>query len=293
MIVAAASLWLLTSCNPASQEATGTKTGDVNISGVLPQPPASLDNFYPPLADGPLYMFRMMDLNNSFVAVINDAMTDDHENALAGLENFRKEYLEISNLVPEWKDYYPGEPLEKFSEAVRTGDPGQLMPMIEELGKVCHQCHISTMTAVAYKYHWGDFGSIAMDDPFRGGTMNYKALMQYLNAGLAGIGNELRQEQKQEALGQYQVFNAAFQIMKGTCRQCHQLEREYYVDQGVQTMIDRLGIVLNSTEINMDEVGDYLGAIGTESCFNCHLVHLPASLTTDGWAMSANDGTAK
>lgn len=293
MIVVAVSLRILTGCNPTSQEATGINAADREIPGVLPQPPASLDQFYPPVADGPLYMFRMMDLNNLFVGVINDVMTNDLENAMAGLENFRKEYADISNLIPEWKDYYPAEPLEIFSQAARAGDPGQLMPAVEELGKVCHRCHVSTMTPVKYKYHWGDFASIAMEDPFRGGSMDYKALMQYLNAGLAGIGNELSQDQAQGAMGQYQVFNVAFQLMKGTCRQCHQLEREYYVDQGVQTMIDRLGVVLSSTEINRDEVGDYIAAIGTESCFNCHLVHLPASLTKDGWSMTVGGGNSQ
>ncbi len=61
----------------------------------------------------------------------------------------------------------------------------------------------------------------------------------------------------------------------------------YYIDENVQNKLDNPGQALSESPINPDKVGMLSQEIGAESCFKCHLVHVPAALAQE------REGTAK
>jgi len=244
------------------------------VSGPLP---SSLDTLYPPKAKQPIFLFAMLGLGTRFSGIVADLFENDPQRANADLERFKAEYMEVSKLVPEWKKEYPMGPVEELGKAFATGDRGKVMAAYENVGMVCHNCHVSYMPTVQQKYHWGNFGAINIKDPLSKEQVTFGRLMQYLDANFAGISVSVERGDKETAQRQLQGFSARFQAMKESCGSCHDTERKYYVDENVQALIDKLGQTLSGPSVDPKVVEPLRQRIGMESCVQCHWVHVPAA----------------
>jgi cytochrome c556 len=248
-------------------------------------PPASLDAFYPPTSEGPVYLFRMFGIATPFMGITVDLFENDLENAKANFEEFKAQYRDVSKLVPEWEDQFPMEPVEKLGEALLTGDPGQIMPVIGEVGKVCENCHHMNMVKVQQKYHWKNFHDIKVQDPLTNDELGFAQFKLSMEANFVGIGLDLQQGQQKNAQKQFDGFNARFKALKETCKTCHgeNDQRKYYVDESVQVMLDQLGEALNASAVEPKVVEELSQGIAKKSCAGCHLVHMPAAFAKERW----------
>ncbi len=246
-------------------------------------PPDALDALYPPNAEGPVYLFKMFGMAGAFSGIVVDVLENDMENANANFEAFKAQYMEISKLVPEWEHMFLMEPVDQLGEALKTGNPEQIMPAVGGAGKVCGDCHHENMVKVQQKYHWKDFESITVQDPLTSEEIGLADLMMGIEVNFVGIGVDLQQGQLENAQQQFQGFNARFQALKKTCETCHDTDRMYYIDDSVQAMIDQLGQALDASPIDPEAIGQLSQGIGGKSCGGCHLVHLPAAFAKKRW----------
>ena len=246
-------------------------------------PPASLDSLYPPVAPGPVLLQRMVQLGEAMSGVAVDVFEQDVEHAAAGLEQFTTEYQAVSGLVPEWESAYPVGPLDSLAAAVESGDPQRIGAAFEAVGAVCHECHVANMAKVHYRYRWADFGKISLREPASGRVLTYKQLMQEMETAFSGIATDLRQQQVENAQAQFATFQARLDLLATVCVVCHATERKYFVDAGVQQMVQRLGAELQGGTPDAAQVMELGQQIGMESCSKCHLVHAPAALTKALW----------
>ncbi|MDH4271578.1 MAG: cytochrome c [Candidatus Aminicenantes bacterium] len=239
-------------------------------------PPAALDALYPPKAQGPVFLLKMISLAESFGGFLGDLFENDVPNALASFQKFKAQYLELSSLVPEWKALYPSAPLEELAASLKTGDQGGVMAAVEKVGTVCTACHVEHMARVQFRYGWPEFSEIKAKDPLTGEIVGLDRLMLFLDVNFSGIGADLEQGQAENAQKQFQGFKARFEAMAGTCQECHgQDERKYYVDGSVRAMVEDLGKA--AAESSPEKAGKLVMGIGMESCHKCHLVHIPAA----------------
>jgi hypothetical protein len=239
--------------------------------------PASLDDFYPPIADRPVYLLGMLGLETSYSGIAVDLMEDDLDGARGTFEEFRRKYRETAAMIPEWREKYPEEKVIELGRALAAGDKGLAMNAFAAVGDACHRCHAAAMVPAQQRYRWGDFGRLTVPDPFRGATAGYPQFKRFLSANLAGITNNLKEGQAGNARKQFEEFRARFQALKGSCRGCHEKESRYFVDRDVQDTIEELGRTLERRTVAADAATSLVQRIGRESCSKCHLVHLPAA----------------
>lgn len=251
----------------------------------LAPPPSVLDTMYPPHTELPVYQLKMMEMEIPMSGILVDLLENDMENVRTNFENFKTKYGEVAKLVPEWENKYPWEPVEGLGNALQSGEQEKVMAAFAELGKVCMGCHIETMATVQQKYYWMDFREVKARDPLTHEEMNFPSFKQFLNASFFGIGMDLQEGQVENALKQFEGFNARFQTLKDTCGDCHGMsERKYYIDESVEAVINKLGQALkNPASLNPEQVQGFIMTIGMESCAKCHLVHVPAALTKMRW----------
>ena len=238
--------------------------------------PESLNAFYPPAAGGPVYLFKMLDMQTSFSGIVVDLMEDDLEGARGSFEEFRSKYREVAGMVPEWKGEYPEGNVKELGAALAAGDKGLAMNAFAALGGVCHRCHVAAMVPVQQKYHWGNFGDTTVRDPLSGAATGYPQFKQFLAANLSGITVDLRQGQVENARKQFEGFRARFEALSGSCNGCHEKQSRYFVDREMQETVDELGNAFRSRTVAPESVNALVQKIGRESCSKCHLVHLPA-----------------
>ncbi len=239
--------------------------------------PASLDAYYPPQSPAPAYLLAMMNMERPFSAMVNDIFENDLANAKAGFQAFKKSYIDISGMVPEWKQDFPLQPVEELGVALESGDPKKIMPAVEKAGGNCHGCHVANMAPVQQKYSWSQFRGLSVTDPLSGQEVSYADLMQMMNTNFAGMGADVMQGQREKAKVQFDGFNARFQAMADACMDCHDSERKYYVDESVGSVIENLKLELSKPAIDPSSVNGLMDSIGKESCGKCHLVHIPAA----------------
>lgn len=239
-------------------------------------PPKSLDNLFPPITDRPIFLLHMLELGEHFDAIAVDLFENDFENAAEHFEQFKEEYSETPELVPEWRPFHPMHPVQALESALRSGNQATVMEAYANVGQVCHNCHIVNMPKVQQKYHWRTFDGKTFSEIVIQG-LEWPRLMQRLSGTLTGIGVDLEENQIDNAKMQFQNFNQTFQMLKGGCGNCHNTERRYFVDAGVQAIVDSLGQALNESPIDPVKAGLLSQRIGMASCFRCHLVHVPAA----------------
>jgi cytochrome c556 len=270
-------LGLASSSSQAQKEEKSEQGKEILKNNSAPLP-SSLDALYPPRAEQPIYLFKMMELGTSFTGIVVDLFEDDVQNAKANFEKFKSQYFEISRMVPEWEKDYPQGPVKELGLALQIRDQGKVMAAYEKMGNVCHECHLTNMVRVQQKFHWQDFGAIKVKDPLTDELADYRRLMQGLVTNFMGIIVDVQEGQRENAQKQFQGFKARFQVMEDTCEECHGTkERKYYIDDSVQDLVNKLGQALEESSIDPKTVETLSQAIGMENCFNCHLVHLPAA----------------
>lgn len=252
------------------------KPSPKNIDRVA-QLPASLDNFFPPKAEQPIYLFRMLGMAKPLSGIMADLSENDFANVMANFEQFKAQYLEVSKLVPEWEKNFPLAPVNELGAALKSGDQGKVMAAFESVGKVCGDCHLANQSKAYFKYHWGDFHGIKIKDPLSQQEVSFQQFMLFLDGSFTGIEIDVEQGQIDNAQRQLQGFRVRLEALETSCQNCHDTERHYYVDQSVKAMIDKLGQALDTSPVDPKQVGMISQGIGMESCFKCHLVHVPAA----------------
>jgi len=261
-----------------------SEEGDTVFNASISPPPSSLDILYPPQAKEPVYLIKMIELGTFFSGIVADVFENDFQNVEAGFERFKTKYVEVSKLIPEWEKEYPMNPVNELKMAIESGEQGKIMASIEKVGKGCHECHIWNMAKVQQKYHWGNFEEIKIKDPLTNGEISFAQLKLRLNANFAGIGLDVEQGEKENAKKQMQAFKARFQALKSTCQHCHEKRAmPHYADQEVISLIEYMDLELSRSTYNPKKIVSLIQKIGTESCFKCHLVHIPSAYAKLQW----------
>ena len=245
--------------------------------------PSSLDNFYPPKNEQPIYLFKMMGMSTPFSGCFADLFENDFDNAMANFEKFKAEYQSVAMLIPEWEKDFPMAPVKELEAALKSSEQGKVMAAAQKVGRVCHNCHVTKMPLAQFKYHWKDFRTIEVTDPLSQQKVSFAQLMQFMQGSFTGTMVDMQQNQKQNAQKQFQGFSARFQAMKKSCKLCHSTERYYYVDESIESKIKKLGKTIESPSPDPQLIQQLGQEIGTESCLKCHKVHIPAAFAKIQW----------
>lgn len=288
LLLAFTSLAFILTLNMGYSGAHLTKTQIAEKEGLAlndyAPPPGSLDVLYPPKTEEPVYLFKMFELGTFFSGIVGDLFENDLQNAKGNFERFKTKYIEVSKLIPEWEKEYPMDSLDELKISLESRAREKVMPAIEKVGQTCHQCHVSNMAKVQQKYHWGNFEEIKIKDPLTNEELGFTQLKQGLNVNFVGIGLNVEQGQKENAKKQLQAFNARFKTLKSTCQSCHKKEvMKHYVDQRVFSIIDEMELELTRSAHDPKVVASLSQKIGMESCFKCHLVHIPSAFAKLQW----------
>ncbi len=261
----------------------GTDEPDGRPSYTITKPPESMDQYYPPNTEAPIYLLEMFELEGAFSGVIANMQQGNFEAAQGAYQGFLAKYKELSEMVPEWKDYFDIEMVEALGKALQSGDPGQIQKAMGGVGETCGSCHKDNILGAWYRYSWKDFHEISVKDPLSGKEVGLKDYMHMLAGDFGGIGGALQQRQVEGARKAYQGFSSRMEGLTKVCENCHETERLYYVSEDVMDMLVAIGVELTNEKPNPAQIGELSGQIGGASCRGCHLVHMPAAMVQEAW----------
>ena len=269
--------------NVQTDEVDRLKKENTILKAMIGPPPAKLDSLYPPLAQAPLYQIKMIELGTLYSGFVLRIFEGDRSGAKVLFDSFREQYEALSEIVPQWIDDFPSQPLDELAALIEEGEPGEITAYAEKLGNICHSCHISNLPKVQQKYHWDDFSIISLTDPLSNDATDYRKFKMSLEMSFTGMGMELQQGQIEKAIGHFENFNRGLEQLKESCGACHDVERKYFVDAVIDELVSKLGTELQAESPDMQIIGQLSQQIVAENCLKCHLVHLPATYAKARW----------
>lgn len=258
-VILGAGVWLLSNNN------------DKNENEELP---SSLDQYYQ--SQPPVYLISMFQLGEAMMGIGVNVQQGDMVNAKKSYDDFSKKFKDSSNMVPEWKKFYDQGTVEKIGASLDSGNVPAVFENIGKVGAACVKCHKEKMPQVWIRYNWNDFSKLTLKTPNpEEPVLPFPAAkIKYLAFGFDGIGVNIKNNNQKGAKESFGLFKTMFDNLKGTCSSCHVSPRNYYASADIQAMIDTMGDKINSG--NLTEAEGLRMGIGMESCYRCHVLHMPA-----------------
>lgn len=239
---------------------------------VIRKPPASMDKYYPPEAEGPQYLFAMMKMDAPLLGFMTHVQDGDMAKAQEYFKNFATEYRALSKMVPEWGHYWPEEPLDAVSAALGSGDPAKVGPAMGGLMQACSTCHHDNMAAV-----WARYGKPVSD---------MGEFMFPIVGAMGAVRTYVSEGEFEKARGAFGLFQERFNELAESCGSCHSSERAYFTGPGVQELLKAAGEALEAEKPNPEQIIGTMNKIGHDSCYECHKVHIPIANIQKAWAGS-------
>lgn len=244
--------------------------------------PLSIDQYYQ--SRPPVYLISMFELGTAMMGIGVNLQQGDMANAKKSYIDFSKKFKESSDMVPEWKKFYDQGTVDKIGTSLDSGNVPAVFENIGKVGEACVKCHKEKMPQIWIKYNWNDFGKLTMntpnpDEPILPFPL---AKIKYLASGYDGISVNIKNNNQKGAQESFGLFKKMFDNMNSTCSSCHASPPKYYVSADIQAMIDTMGEKINSG--NLSEAEGIRIGIGMESCYRCHVLHMPAQ-----YAMAASE----
>lgn len=254
-----------------------------NPSYKLELPPVSMGQFYPPKSKEPVYLYAMLGLDSKMNKFLKSIDEGKWETAQMDIDSFQAEYIKISKMVPEWSDRFNIQPISDLSKSITSGDKTKITSTLKPLFSVCWKCHMENRLPVWYKYHWGDFSSIKIKDKVDGKDIPWVQYMftmadQYSEAEL-----QIQEKNHEKAQESLKTLQSKLEILRSGCKTCHESDRAYFTSSDVIKIISDAALELKNGDKESKAIG-YLQKAGMESCYKCHLVHIPAAAVQHAWA---------
>jgi cytochrome c556 len=238
---------------------------------IVRKPPASLDQYYPPKAEGPQYLFAMFGIEGQFAGMATHIADGDLTKAQEYFKTFEAEYQKVAKMVPEWSvHYWPEKPINDLSAALESGDQQKIGAAMPGLMQACVRCHQETMTAV-----WARYGK-SMEQ--------VEEFMFPLMGSFAAVSTYSAEGEFDKARKALEVFQERMDEFSESCASCHDTERSYYVSSDVQALLKTAADALEEETPNVEQIVGTMQNVGMESCYKCHKVHIPISNIQKAWA---------
>jgi hypothetical protein len=247
---------------------------------ILTPLPGVLDQYYPS-GGPPILLLKMLDMVDSFTDISINLQENDMVNATNSFKKFSSEYDNVSKMVPEWSGYFDKNIVKDIGSDIDTGNVSKAFEDIGRLGKTCDNCHRDIKPQVWVKYYWKDFDNVSVItiNPNEPIASWHDAMAKYLAPSFEGMIINLKEGKRDAANQSFENFRTMLLNFKQACSDCHTTEPKYFVSDDIMAIVNQTGDQVKSG--NITAVQQNVQIIGMESCYKCHVLHLPAQMMKD------------
>lgn len=220
--------------------------------------PSSLELYY---KSEPVYLYKMYTLEESMQRL---TINQNDRNAKKYFDNFSQLYKESSNLVPEWQGLYDLKLFEELEKSINARDSDNISSILEDIRKICENCHKETRPFVWARYHWKDFRNMTI------GTEPFIFVKKRLASNFYDASINIREGDQKKALEILNQFDNIFYDMETICLQCHNQTPDNY-----QTIKNKINDTRTNISTGRLEDADKTMLYIRDSCYKCHVIHEP------------------
>ena len=238
----------------------------------IPAPPASLAQWYPPVAKRLVWLHNMFKLRRELQAVAEYARLKDQPRMNKWARQFDMHYRKIGEMVPEWKSELDMDGAQRLASATASGDFSAARQAVRKLNQSCRGCHRDYRAIVTLLYRTPDFSKQTINAGPDGKT-RYKKHMEMLATEINRIKIAMVDERPKAALNAFNMLSTGINQLAESCANCHKQTRigKNYFDADLQAMLKKLGSAIQSGD--QRQSGMALGEVAVSACSHCHGTH--------------------
>ncbi len=233
---------------------------------LLSKPPQSLAKWYKPENKRQVWLHNMFKLRREVQAVRFYADRKDGKNLESWANDLSKHYLEIGEMVPDWKGLLNLKAISSLQESAQARRYEDLSRAVDDLNKSCESCHKDYRAVTAAIYRAPNFSSLEIDL-----STSFKSHMKRLTKDVNQIKIASQDSMKELALSSLSNLREGINSLGQSCGNCHKKDGLLYPDDKISKTIDSLEESLKTGTTK--EQGRYLGTLAVLACARCHGVH--------------------
>ena len=233
---------------------------------LIRNPPASLAQWYKPENERQVWLHTMFKLRREMQAVRFYSDNKDAKHLDKWVALLSEHYLEIGEMVPEWKKKLDMEAIADLQASAGSNRYQDVSHALDNLNESCKSCHKDYRAITATMYRAPDF--TAMDiSPSTSLDVHMEALTQQVNQ--IKIASE--DGMKDLALSSLSELEKGINELGETCSNCHKKDTKVYPDETITKTISSLGDSLRTGTLK--DQGRELGTLAVLACARCHGTH--------------------
>lgn len=239
-------------------------------------PPASLAEWYKPVAKRHIWLHNMFKLRREIQAIEEYVELKDQPHLKKWTLSFIKHYQKIGEMVPEWKDELDHKQAERLSKAAKIGDFSAAARAARKIGQSCRGCHEDYRAVVAALYRAPDFGKQSIK--ISGGSgpdseQEYRKYMKTVMRDMNRMKIAVEDERTNAALAALEKLNQGIGNIAKDCVSCHKQPQisENYLNATLIARLEKLKTAISSGD--KLESGMTLGEVAVSACARCHGSH--------------------
>jgi hypothetical protein len=239
----------------------------------LKKPPETLKNWYKPINKRQVWLHNMFRLRRELLA-INDYSQSQQEKLLKQwFKEFKKDYLEIGKMIPEWEKFLDISKLEKLQTAVEKNDYTAIPKLLVVLQNNCENCHSDYQAVSRLIYRGADFSKHKVVDLNTGHRIHYDKAMNGLSNAVNRIKIALHDHFYPQAIEFIKPLESQLENIAATCSDCHKQsdEQRNYVFSASSTTLEELKQALKKKDNKQARIS--LGTFAVKVCARCHSLH--------------------
>ncbi len=238
----------------------------------LELPPASLGQWYRPVAKRDAWLHTMFALRREMQAVTEYAALGDRQRLMQWLDRLEKDYRSIGEMVPEWKDELE---LELFPKMRAAKSPEELGRLQRKLAMSCQGCHREYKLAAVLRYRTPDFDRVKVESSETLEEEDYSRVMQRLTMLVNRIKIASVDERWPAARDALEALKVRLEDLGESCGACHKesAPRERILGAAAEVPLEHVAKGLAAQDART--TGRFLGEFAVNACARCHAIHRP------------------
>ncbi|WP_457599843.1 hypothetical protein [Hydrogenivirga sp.] len=251
---------------------------------ILKKPPESVGKYYPPVSKNFELVGKMHAMSTAFSGINLNVNDGNWKGALFWAKELKKNYLETSKMVPEWKSYFKPALAENLVKAVSSKNVDRVIEATKKLGQTCAKCHQDNELSVKLVYHFPSFEKVKIEDPVEFMEMETGDYMKKLAGSLKAMKVYLIQGVPDRAQEEGLNFVERAKQLRSMCSKCHtnKLSEELIVGKDFEGALAKMEDLLSADKLDKDAIFKALGSVGM-SCAKCHNVHLVPAVVREAF----------
>ena len=234
---------------------------------LIKTPPASLAQWYKPENKRQVWLHNMFKLRREMQAVRFYANNKEDGFLQKWAGQLGTHYLEIGEMVPEWKKKLDINLITELQEHVKNGSYQDITHTLDNLIKSCDSCHVDYRAITATMYRAANFSSLDTPD----GSTSLKEHMKELTRQVNQIKIASEDGMREVALSSLSDLKKGMNTLGDTCSICHKKDEKEYPGDSINNTVTRLEESLVTGTLK--DQGRELGTLAVTACAQCHGTH--------------------